>query len=383
MLILVPLLLVLVGSLDSRHLLPTSTVFDSSQYANISCFRIPSIISTPTALLAFAEARIDKCDDCVKNAIALRRSIDSGATWQSIQFPVPATPSDPADPDSAIGGNPAAVYDSATKTVVLHFCRGQTTTSKGKKTCSPAKSNWQVTSTDDGLTWNKPVDISHFFGKWAGIQPGPGTGIKLQYNKLHPGRLVFAGHFGVYDTVVVWYSDDGGQTYEVSNTTFSDMDEVQPAETNTGDVLVAMRNKLSHDKQAGRCFCKAFANSSDGGASFGGIYYEKELISPVCEAGFSNIAGSLYFSNPANKLIRNDLTIRRSTDNGATWDSSVLVADGPADYSCFVQEPLHDNPSQGGLLWGQCKSPVGFEPVFCSAVKANWVMYFSRFNLTL
>ena len=130
-----------------QPLLPTSVVFDhTTLYPNVSCFRIPSIVSTPTALLAFAEARMDKCDDCVRNGIALRRSTDSGRTWLPIQYPVPADPTDPADPTSSIGGNPAAVYDNRTKTVILQFCRGMTPTATGGQTCSPAKSNWQVVS---------------------------------------------------------------------------------------------------------------------------------------------------------------------------------------------------------------------------------------------
>lgn len=77
------------------------------------------------------------------------------------------------------------------------------------------------------------------------------------------------------------------------------------------------------------------------------------------------------------------VTIRRSEDPGKTWNTSLVVKKGPADYSCIVPEPLHDFPSQGGVMWGQCQSFIGVEPVICSAEKANWRMFFSRFNLDL
>ena len=38
-------------------------------------------------------------------------------------------------------------------------------------------------------------------------------------------RLVFCGHWGVYNSTEVWYSDDGGNTYALSQTVFQRMDE--------------------------------------------------------------------------------------------------------------------------------------------------------------
>lgn len=376
------LLLLLASSAAAKQLLPTSTIFDSSQVGNVTCFRIPSIVWTPTALLAFAEARVHSCGDCVVNGIAMRRSTDSGQSWDEIQYPVPATRTDPTDPNSDVGGNPAAVYDSTTKTVILQFCRGK----KDGSTCSPAKSNWQVTSDDDGRTWTSARDISSSFGKFAGVQPGPGTGVQLRYNKVHAGRLVFAGHYGVYDAVVVWYSDDGGKTYirsNNSNSVFSKMDEVQPAETGNGSVILTMRTQQSHSFK-NSCDCKAMARSDDGGVNFGALYYDHDLISPICEAGFANINGQLYFSNPNSRRLRQDLTLRRSADSftGKQWSASLLVSSGPADYSAIVQEPLTHFPTEGGIIWGQCQSPLGVEPVFCQALNANWMTYFSRFNLS-
>ncbi len=55
---------------------------------------------------------------------------------------------------------------------------------------------------------------------------GPGVGIQLQNPGPHKGRLLFIGHHGAYVEDFVWYSDDDGSTYTVSNTSLLKMDEV-------------------------------------------------------------------------------------------------------------------------------------------------------------
>ena len=66
------------------------------------------------------------------------------------------------------------------------------------QTCNPATTNWQQESSDAGLTWSKPVEISKDLGPWAGSLVGPSNGIQLEHNAAHKGRLVWCGHWGVY-----------------------------------------------------------------------------------------------------------------------------------------------------------------------------------------
>ena len=85
-----------------------------------------------------------------------------------------------------------------------------------------------------------------------------------------------------------------------------------------------------------------------------------------------------------DRLLRQDLTLRRAADSetGTGWSASLRVADGPADYSAIAQAPLTHFPEQGGLVWMQCQSTLGVEPIFCQELNANWMTYFSRFNLS-
>ena len=75
---------------------------------------------------------------------------------------------------------------------------------------------------------------------------------------------------------MVWYSDDGGKTYNLSQTVLEKMDEAQLVELSDGRVMANMRND-----HLTSCDCRAVAISSDGGKSFGSITYDPALISPV------------------------------------------------------------------------------------------------------
>ena len=164
------------------------------------------IAQTPTALVAFAEARLGhfkagkflgpSCGDCVTNGIVQRRSTDGGRTWGEYTWAVSDHSTDPSRPDMDIGGNPSAVYDQATGKLVLQFVRGLRHKKTQAQTCNPALTNWQQESSDSGLTWSKPVELSKFLDQWAGSLVGPANGIQLRRNSAHKGRLVWCGHWG-------------------------------------------------------------------------------------------------------------------------------------------------------------------------------------------
>lgn len=139
----------------------------------INCFRIPSVIQTKNALLAFAEAREGRCSDCVRNGIAMRRSFDGGRTWDKATWAVNDSATDGSKRDSMdIGGNPTAVFISKSNTIILQFVRGELHKKIQAQPCNPALSNWQIISQNDGASWSDPVEISSFLGPWAGSLGG-------------------------------------------------------------------------------------------------------------------------------------------------------------------------------------------------------------------
>ena len=78
----------------------------------------------------------------------------------------------------------------------------------------------QRTSTDEGTSWSSERDITHFVeacNSGPGGQVVGGAGSRLQTSS---GRLIFSGHTNGHTVppggICVWYSDDGGLTYNVS-----------------------------------------------------------------------------------------------------------------------------------------------------------------------
>ena len=302
-----------------------------------------------------------------------------------------------------IGGNPSAVYDRVTGKLVLQFVRGLRHKKTQSQTCNPALSNWQQESLDGGLTWTSPVEISKYLEPWTGSLVGPANGIQLE-----SGRLVFCGHYGVYNSTQVWYSDDHGKTYSLSETVFPYMDECTlaavPGTNNT--VYLNMRNNhFPNYRNHTSCDCRAFAISDNGGQSFGKIQFDPTLVSPVCQATLSTAGGALLFANPASTNTRTHGLIRKSVDRGLTWSRQLEITPyaesvqdgekvrggewvqggeevvrgkggewpgrgGSYDYSCLVPDAMRDDPSVGGLLWSHL-----------SFGSKKWLVLFTRFPL--
>jgi sialidase-1 len=71
--------------------------------------------------------------------------------------------------------------------------------------------------------------------------------------------------------------------------TFAAMDEATMTQLTNGTVVVNMRHTSA--KTVGR----GVALSNDNGASFGPISFDKNLISPVCQASLVTFLGATYF----------------------------------------------------------------------------------------
>jgi hypothetical protein len=210
------------------------------------------------------------------------------------------------------------------------------------------------TSVTLGLTWSVPHSVC---GTAAGTLPksacggamGPGVGLQLRH-AAHEGRILFIGHFGAYVHDYVWFSDDGGAKWRVSNSSLDHMDEAQLVELPGGTVQANLRS--SHYNKT--CDCRAVSYSTDGGASFGPVQWEPTLKSPVCAgtilSGRGEFSSRVFFANPASTTSRVNGIVRRSND-GRVWTAdgdSHRVWPGAYGYSCLSNMP---DASKMGLLW--------------------------------
>ena len=69
-----------------------------------------------------------------------------------------------------------------------------------------------------------------------------------------------------------------------------------------------------------------------------GLYtvYPKELIDPGCQGSLINQDGVLHTSNANTTSGRTHVTVKSSTDQGASWSQGSLVWEGPSGYSQLV-----------------------------------------------
>ena len=311
-------------------------------------YRIPALtVTTSGAVLAFCEGRRDGGSDTGQIDLLLRRSLDEGQTWKS-QLVVSAEP-------GFTTGNPAPVVDRRDGTIVLLFSRnpadrGETDICAGRA----ERTVWVTRSTDDGLTWSEPENITADvkMPDWTWYATGPGHGVQLD-----SGRLVIPCDHAVGVQMDRWqdpfrshvvYSDDGGLTWSLGGVLPDGTNESTIAQLPDGQLYFNVRNHAGTHR-------RGYAFSYDGGESFGPLSWHPDLVEPACQGSvLAAPGGTLLFSNPASET-RDHLTIRTSDDGGTTWSSGLLVTSDPAAYSDLAITP------SGNLL---CLYETGAESLY-------------------
>jgi sialidase-1 len=285
-------------------------------------FRIPALVlSTKNTLLAFCEGRKTSSRDHGDIDLVLRRSTDGGQTWQPLQLV-----HEEGGTANITIGNPCPVVERQTGTIWLPFCRNNDRVFVTK-------------STDDGLTWARPVEITQHVKKpeWRWYATGPGHGIQLQ-----SGRLVIPCDCGTGEgkkqRSLVFFSDDRGQTWQLGGVTEAAMDECEVVELADRSLLLCMRNYCAKNR-------RAFATSSDAGRSWSSAVHHEQVFCPTCQASIQRyspppVGGKtrLLYSGPGGPG-RKNMTVRLSYDEGKTWPLARVLYAGSAAYSDLVVLP--------------------------------------------
>ena len=189
---------------------------------------------------------------------------------------------------------------------------------------------WLSRSTDEGVTWTPPVEITSTTKApdWTWYATGPGNGIQLR-----DGRLVVAcdhivaGSKAMHSHVIV--SDDGGRTWTLGGSASDRTNESAVVELQDHSLMLNMRSYHGQNR-------RAVAISQDRGRTWSGLTIDEALIEPVCQASLISLGkGRLLFSNPADtKRVR--MTVRLSRNDGQSWPVARLVHEGPAAYSSLA-----------------------------------------------
>ncbi len=302
-------------------------------------FRIPSLLVTPKGtVLAFAEGRKNDSKDHGNLDLVMRRSTDGGKTWSDTQVVY----EEGGDEEITIG-NPCPVVDETTGVLWMPFCKDN-------------KEVLFTTSTDEGLTWTEPRNLTADLVEknWSWVATGPGVGIQLRKGP-HQGRLVIPSDHRVtgpdgkdlnFSHMIL--SDDHGKTWRNSGRIGAGGNECQVVELQDGTLLVNTRMQQEFQGMRG------IATSSDGGETWTEITHDPHLPGPRCQASLIRLAGTgeegpahLLFSNPqgqgpgknSGKLLRrrSQMTVQLSEDEGKTWKYSQVLNEGPSAYSCLAE----------------------------------------------
>lgn len=334
-------------------------------------YRIPAIIETTNGtVLAFCEGRKNSRSDSGDIDLLLKRSTDGGKSWSAQQVIWSDT--------TNTCGNPAPVVDRVTGIVWLLMTWNLGVDKEDGIIYRQARDTRRVfitSSSDDGRTWTSPAEITAFVkrSEWGWYATGPVNGIQLTRGP-HRGRLLIPANHSSLTTATqvvtrshVFFSDDHGRTWQIGGVEDEMTNESTLVELSDGSLLHNMRSY--HGKNR-----RAVARSQDGGLTWSAVKLDETLIEPVCQA--SILRGTwpsraernrILFSNPASAR-RENLTVRVSYDEGATWSAGKVLQPGPAAYSSLV---LLSDKTVGCLFERGEKSP--YEKISLARFSLNWL----------
>lgn len=311
-----------------------SVVVFEPKTGEYSSTRIPALVLTKKGtLLAFAAGRIESASDWADMDLLLRRSEDGGTTWSAVQVVAERAGGKPTDNPTPIVGSDGTIH--------LLYQRDYAYA-------------YYTQSTDDGLTWSPPVNITSTFEAfkkdydWKVLAPGPGHGIQLKDGRLLvPVWLANSDRLKPHRShrpsrVATIYSDDNGTTWHRGALVPDEQGFKNPSETMAvqlpdGTVMLSIRNE-SEKRRKGVSFSK------DGASEWTAPVYDEELFEPICMSSIIafpyNGKDYLLFLNPDSEHIpkhpRQNLTLKASDDNGKTWAIEQVINEGISGYSDIV-----------------------------------------------
>ena len=304
----------------SQNQFDYTDLFNAENNPEVSCYRIPSIITATNGdLIAAIDERVPSCGDLKWSRdinIVIRKSSDNGKTWGKIEkiidYPLGQSASDPS-----------MILDKQTNTIFLFYNYMDLDNQKDIYYLK------YISSNDNGKSWSKPVDITNQISKenWKndfkfitsgrGIQTKKGTLLHCLVN-LQKGTHVFG-------------SNDNGKTWFITETPTSPGDESKIVELNDGSWMVNSRvNKLGY----------RYSHVSNDDGKTWISKKEESIIDPGCNGSLIRYSHGkknlLLLTNINNKKERKEIVLRYSIDEGKSWSNPKIIYNGEAAYSSMT-----------------------------------------------
>ena len=333
---------------------------------NCNTYRIPGLITTNTGtLIAVYDNRYKSSKDLQEDIdIGMSRSTDGGETWEPMRV-IMDMGTYGRLPQSQNGmGDPCILYDNRSGVIIvssLWMNGGQADKMlwwHSQPGMSPDVTGqfMIVRSFDDGLTWSAPENITGQIKlpEWQLLLQGPGRGITMkdgtlvfpaQYKADIGAKAIDGGQYTCHSTIV--YSRDGGQTWSIGTGAKSNTTESQVVELSDGSLMLNMRDDLNRSDK-GSTNGRAVSITRDLGKTWQThITSNSALPEPNCQAAIisadliidGRMEKILFFSNPADRTKRANMTIKASRDEGLSWpeEYQILLNDEEGyGYSCLT-----------------------------------------------
>lgn len=328
-------------------------------------YRIPGLITTNKGtLIAVYDNRYNNSKDLQEDIdIGMSRSTDGGQTWQPMRVIMDMGEYGGRSQRLNGIGDPCVLFDDKTNTiwVAALWMSGASESQMlwwASKTGIKPEETGQfilVKSTDDGLTWSQPINITEQIKNpaWQLLLQGPGRGITTT-----DGTLVFpaqfkadlgtkaldGGQYTCHSTIV--FSKDQGKTWQIGNGAKSNTTEAQVVQLADGSLMLNMRDDRNRSDK-GETNGRAVATTTDLGKTWTTHQSSNSALpEPNCMASIISanleINGKtqqvLFFSNPDSKTDRSHMTIKASLDDGLTWPKEyqvLLNSETGYGYSCM------------------------------------------------
>ena len=303
-------------------------LFSGGDFNSVN-WRIPAVTTaTDGSVVVMADARRDQPGDLPNHIDPVaRRSTDNGDTWSDAVTVV--------DFGGTIGaGDVAMLTDKNTDDIIAIFPSHngffQSTVNNKLKT-------QLVRSTDNGITWSDPIEITDMVNlpSWSGAFSSSGSMNQTRDGRIIHSMVVRPDAGNNIDAHMI-FSDDGGVTWDIKpNPVSTTGNESKVVELDNGDLMFNLRNSSG---------LRQIAVSMDGGDTWGTPYLQQEMPESGVNGDFIRYTSvldgydksRLLFSVASDPNSRRNLTIFLSYDEGQTWGTSKVINPGPAGYSALT-----------------------------------------------
>lgn len=302
----------------------------------VHTYRIPALTTTLSGtLLCVYDMRRQKGRDLQGDIdIGLSRSTDGGKTWTPVQVIMDMGEYGGLPQDQNGCSDPGIIVDRETGEI---FCFAVWMNGK------PGKHQWRddgsepgfeigkaaqfllVRSTDDGLTWSQPENLTRKLKEesWWLFAPSPQSGFTMPDGTLVMPVDARTGRGAMETFATIMTSTDHGRTWRVGAPGYRGGNECQAALLGDGSIMLNIRN--DHERY------RAVVVTHDLGQTWQPHPTSRNtLIEPNCNGSLLRVEYEehgeskhvLLFANPHTQKGRTHHTLQVSFDDGLTWPES-------------------------------------------------------------